>query len=579
MNIKTPRNKSSRKEEKGLTMVLALFLGMILISGVTGLMLRQLMARKLGSSESYQQMAENAAINGFNRILGELNRDSDTNYKGYFLTLRNDEDSWGWRDPNTSMICNPDDKDCNPNDPNSANLPPLKPDTSLAELCTDTSFSLTADPLRSPKADGSYDPKDTPTVLLETSSAIPTQRDDGKGDIQLLYRLRGYALAGDGTGNDEGTFQIEGIVQRKADADADEGDKTKYLARTLLTRSLFINQRVAGEGDWAVLGGYYMRLGNTAITGPGKILLDVSNASQFQAMNGCSPANLRSSVGSTNDAMASRIWPVLDRGLPTMSLFEQGKAKDTMNSDSSRIRVWNFDDSGTATDRCDEVVCVRREDETTFETPAGIVQTGSTIVIKQEDICPGSSSFECHMYVEHINLSNTKILIETGTAGNARPVVIHPERPKTSSAAIPGYAGNITLSGSSLLCGVNNGDTSCNEKPERFVISASAGNEDLSCGATSHVLDFAGDSLPHAIVHLQKGTVRPSAAANLHGVIWARNICTSDIAFTLKTSNSGKSVVEQANTLWQWEENRFPGYGQMVVRGIRGTGLDTFRRW
>ena len=30
------------------------------------LMLRQLMARKLGSDESYQQMAENAAINGFN---------------------------------------------------------------------------------------------------------------------------------------------------------------------------------------------------------------------------------------------------------------------------------------------------------------------------------------------------------------------------------------------------------------------------------------------------------------------------------------------------------------------------------
>ena len=23
----------------------------------------------------------------------------------------------------------------------------------------------------------------------------------------------------------------------------------------------------------------------------------------------------------------------------------------------------------------------------------------------------------------------------------------------------------------------------------------------------------------------------------------------------------------------------FPGYGQMVTRGIRGTGLDTFRRW
>ena len=126
---------------------------------------------------------------------------------------------------------------------------------------------------------------------------------------------------------------------------------------------------------------------------------------------------------------------------------------------------------------------------------------------------------------------------------------------------------------------MNDGDSACNEKPERFVISASAGTDELSCAASAHVLDFAGDSLPHAIVHLRKGTVRPSTAASLHGVIWAHNICTSDVDFTLKTSNSGKSVVEQANTLWQWEEKRFPGYGQMVVRGIRGTGLDTFRRW
>ena len=542
-----PRKKNIRKQEQGLAMVLALFMGMILIAGVTGLMLRQLMARKLGSDESYQQMAENAAINGFNRILGELNRDSDTRYTGYFLTLRNDEQGWGWRNPNSA-------------------------DYPLVELCTNTSFSLTADPL------GGKDSAEekAPTVpLTSANDVIQTQRMDGKGDIQLYYRLRGYALAGDGTANDEGTFQIEGIVQRKKDF----GDETKYLARTLLTRSLFINQRVAGEGDWAVLGSYYMRLGDTAITGPGKVLLDVSNASQFQATNGCSPANLLSSVGATNDAMASRIWPVLNRGLPATSLFEQDKAKDTMSKTSSTVRIWNFDDSGTTTDRCDGVACVRPEDGFTFESPAGIDQTGSTIVIKKEDICADSSSFECHMYVEHMNLSSTKILIETGTASNARPVVIHPERPNTSSASIPGYAGNITLSNSSLFCGVNDGQTACNKQPERFVISAFAGNEDLSCNANTHVLDFAGDSLPHAIVHLQRGTVRPSTAANLHGVIWARNICTASGGFNLKTSDSGKSIVEQANTAWKWEEKKFPGYGQMVVRGIRGTGLDTFRRW
>ena len=62
-------------------------------------------------------------------------------------------------------------------------------------------------------------------------------------------------------------------------------------------------------------------------------------------------------------------------------------------------------------------------------------------------------------------------------------------------------------------------------------------------------------------------------------MIWARNICTASGGFNLKTSDSGKSVVEQANTAWKWQEKRFPGYGLMVVRGIRGTGLDTFRRW
>lgn len=163
MKLNVPRNKTICKEEQGLTMVLALFLGMILIAGVTGLMLRQLMARKLGANESYQQMAENAAINGFNRILGELNRDSDTRYTGYFLTLRNDEQGWGWRDPNSA-------------------------DYPLVELCTDTSFSLTADPL------GGADAADAqaPTVpLTSANNYIQTQRSDGKGEkIKKIKSLR-----------------------------------------------------------------------------------------------------------------------------------------------------------------------------------------------------------------------------------------------------------------------------------------------------------------------------------------------------------------------------------------------------
>lgn len=558
MQRSIPPKQSIPKEEQGLTMVLALFLGLILIAGVSGLMLRQLMARKLGSSESYQQMAENAAINGFNRILGEVNRDSETNYKGYFLTLRNDADGWGWRNPNSG-------------------------DYPLVELCTYTGLSLTADPLG-----GADDPNlPAPTVPLNTvplprsDEEIQTHRADGKGDIQLFYRLRGYALAGDGTSNDEGTFQIEGIVKRQADAD----DDTKYLARTLLTRSLYIDQRVAGEGDWAVMAGYHMRLGDAEIEGKGKILLDVTEeeAEAFQMSNGCRKNNLLQSVGSTNDDedFWPRIWPVMERGLPTLSLFEKGNAKDMMSSSSSKIRVWSFDDSdpSNSLDRCGEVACVRREDRDSFDDPPGVDQDNARIVIEQDDICDGSSSFECHMYIEHMNLNNTEVLIETGSSSKPRPVVIHLELPKSSSKIISNLSGNIKLSGDSLFCGVNNGQRQCNGKPERFVIAASAGTDGLSCDATAHVLDFTGDTLPHAFIHLRKGTVKPAADATLHGVIWAQNICTKDVQFTLNTSDSNETVVRAANTLWQWGEQGFPGYGQMVVRGIRGTGLDTFRRW
>ena len=54
------------KSEEGMTMVIALLMGTVLLAGTTGLMVRQIMARKLGASESYQQMAETAALNGFN---------------------------------------------------------------------------------------------------------------------------------------------------------------------------------------------------------------------------------------------------------------------------------------------------------------------------------------------------------------------------------------------------------------------------------------------------------------------------------------------------------------------------------
>ncbi len=63
--------KLARQDQDGMALVLALLMGMVLMAGVSGLLARQLMSRRLSAKESYQQMAESAANNGLNRILGE----------------------------------------------------------------------------------------------------------------------------------------------------------------------------------------------------------------------------------------------------------------------------------------------------------------------------------------------------------------------------------------------------------------------------------------------------------------------------------------------------------------------------
>ena len=76
LTIKTRTRKHTvPQQEKGLSLVISLLMGMVLTAGISGLLVRQLMARKLAASESYQQMAETSALNGFNRILSELNED------------------------------------------------------------------------------------------------------------------------------------------------------------------------------------------------------------------------------------------------------------------------------------------------------------------------------------------------------------------------------------------------------------------------------------------------------------------------------------------------------------------------
>ena len=60
----------AKQDQEGMALILALLLGMVMMVGVSGLLARQLMSRRLSAKESYQQMAESAANNGLNRILG-----------------------------------------------------------------------------------------------------------------------------------------------------------------------------------------------------------------------------------------------------------------------------------------------------------------------------------------------------------------------------------------------------------------------------------------------------------------------------------------------------------------------------
>ena len=560
------KKRSSRvipKQEQGLSMLIALMMGMVLMAGVTGLLLRQLMGRKLGAAESYQQMAETAALNGFNRILSELNNDDNTAYKGYLFTLDHhggDIDSsgsekWGW------------------NLSNQADFP-------LRELCTNRSQLPEAVPASSSTG------KPPHVALTENTSS---QREDGKANIQLHYRLRGYTTTATASnnGSGEGRFQIEGLVARNGD-DPGKG----YLARTLLLRSLYVNSIVAGEGDWAVLAGQTLSLGDTEIldkngsTGEGKVLLNVNSADRYLTANGCLPSNLLEDVGAsnTNDNLENKVIPILEKGLPTSNLWNLGLSQDQA-SDSDKVRIWSFDDTDSLED-CDAIACNRESTSAEADEYDGVDEsTGSVIRLSASELCKGTGN-DCHIFVEHINLTSTRLLIETSAN---RPVVLHLEYPGTSTVAPsePGITGSINLGIGAQLCGVDAGSDICNGKPEQLIILSAAPKPSgvRSCGVSpvsdKYVLAFEGDSLPAASVHLIPGIVKTgTSSTSLNGLIWADGICTDAGPFDLITGTSGDStVVRDLNEQWDWESQNFPGYGQMVTRGIRGTGLDTFRRW
>lgn len=585
------------EQEQGMAMIMALLMGVVLLAGATGLMIRQMMARKLGAAESYNQLAESAALNGLNRIISDLNKDDRDNYTGFLLTLRNDPEQWGWSSPNM---------------PSTADTS----GTQLVELCTPVDRFISAYP-QGTEGEAAIIPINTSNV-----------RADGiKEEIQVGYRLRSYNTTATG-GNGEGSFYVEGIVRR--------GEN--ILARALLKRALFISSRVAGAGDWAVMSGHNLRLNNTTIIGLGNIFYLTNSPDEYKADNYSSRCNkyLRDAVASGNDDLRgaaeevedaekkktiNRIWPVNINetkrgasGLPPTNLFEKDLQDDmTNNSNGGTIRIWSFDDSDPSpADRdgdglndlepdglteilypalpCGEVVCVRDADATGAEDFRTLAEEGinisstSTITLSKDILCRNSEAFDCHVYLDHINLSKTKLHLETS---DARSIVLHLDQPVSYPTNLS-LSQAITLRGSAELCGVKvkDGSSSCNNKPEQLVITASAGTAPSTdaCGRKTQSVNFTGATLPNALMYLPTGIVRPNNAT-LTGLVWASSICVLDddntaASFTLTTEQNGVSVVQKANDLWGWSERfNYPGYGRMVTRAIRGTSLDIFERW
>ena len=558
MKATSPKKAGNRfrNNDQGMAMLVTLLMSLMLTAASSGLIIRMVMGRKLGSSESYQQMAETAALNGFNRILATVNKDDDTNYRGYYLSLSNNEgrpdiegdEEWLWQTAN--------------------DRPSPRP---LNELCTDTSVGLS---------------DNWPREKIALTNG-ESQRNDKKGEIDLYYRLRGYSSPeSEKITSGEGTFQIEGFVQRRESS----GEEDQYLARTLLTRSLYIESIVAAEDDWAVIAGHHMELNGSKIvrktdgkSGSGIIILDLDEPSAFQKSGSCSKESKGQLVQATNEITRGKIWPTFGRGLPLTTLFN---SEPMIDKENEEIRLWSFDDSDRLAsntnsqetnyfhDNCkNSIICTRGESDSEFRTPEGVNVTeqpsGNEILINADQICVEQEGKACHIYIEHLRLTKTKLFIENKTT----PVVLKIAKPAGSQ-----FSGSLNLSGQSQLCG-SNGSNTCNQEPEKFVISADNGQSGMACTSSSYVLNFSGETLPAALVHLPRGTVRTQGETTMHGLIWAHSVCTDSNGITLQTEDSNGTVVRAADSLWEWSEKGFPGYGRMVTRGIRGTGLDTFKRW
>ena len=347
----TSRSTWQTRDQDGMALVLTLLLGIVMLTGISGLLARQLMSRRLSAKESYQQMAETAANNGLNQILSRLNSADPTKNRGFLFTLDNRENL---NEPNNGFHWQRINTDQAPQ---------------FEELCLDTSIDLPNHPGQ--EQDAAWP---TTEVALEDQGSA-SMRDDGISKIETFYRLRGYSSPGTSGSTDSGEakFIIEGIVRRKG------ADPQDFLARSRLERSLYVQSWVDinRSDDWADLAAAHYELGPIQLDNSGLILwhVDPNNASEIQ--NNCNRSSMIERIGGDGRFtrnLATRIWPVINQKQPPTSIFKTNGSKDNYPGQNGAIRVWRIDDTNiNPNGNCWwRVLCQRSNNSSSYTRPSNI---------------------------------------------------------------------------------------------------------------------------------------------------------------------------------------------------------------
>ena len=547
---RTNRFRSIPKGAEGLALPLALMIGALLLVASAGLVVKMMMLRSAGAAESYKQLAELAGGNGLNRILAKLN-DTQTSDISYLWRLSQDQELDSTGTPIRQW------------DLSETSIRPL-----MEQPCS--ALNLNAN---------------TKSILLggDLSHGNNLRSDGRKGSVAISYRLRSYTYS---SGDSKATFYIEGYATQGS------GSDQQVIGRSLLTRVLALKRSVPSNDDWGVFAAKTMVLGPSTITGNGKILwlMDTSAANRFGVLGACNSSALGSALGSNSTSMQAKIWPVVGSDFPSPGIFDQLSAVDQVPaSNPAQRRIWNIDDKRSttcsgitpATGATGEAICTRGETSTSWisgETSATVTRvngTISTITLHADTICNGvNTSQPCLIWMESIQLRNGATLsIETANSTGPRPVVLRMLRPQETIAITNGKLCQADYSS------ITTSPLPCSNRPsaENMAIVASNGDSSTSCSTATQTLKFGGTSLPAAIVLMPQGTISINGAAAMNGLLWAGTICASP-GVTLTTNNSsGTSIIDGFKKLWKWDDSMT--FGRTITRGIRGTGLDLFRRW